>query len=212
MAMVLRNASAPRSAVKLTCHALPQRAQALAQFSPGSTSRTVANADDQIDSRQLVLMQAKRLADYPSNSIALDTTARNSNCHRQADARYAHFVGSRRHTKESIAETAPFGISRIKVRLAAQALPRGKRQLLGGRRGVASRAPAQSVGPPIERLRNELSAALGATAGENGATILRSHAGPETVRASTPHFARLIGALHSMAPSMVRGFSKGRQG
>ena len=53
---------------------------------------------------------------------------------------------------------------------------------------------------PVKRiLRDELSAALGATAGQNGAAVLGGHAGTEPVRARTPHFARLIGALHSMS-------------
>jgi hypothetical protein len=53
---------------------------------------------------------------------------------------------------------------------------------------------------PVKRiLWNELSAALGATAGQNGAAVLGCHACTEPVRARTPHFARLIGALHSMS-------------
>ena len=52
---------------------------------------------------------------------------------------------------------------------------------------------------PVKRfLWDELSAALGATAGQNGAAVLGGHACTEPVRARTPHFARLIGALHSM--------------
>jgi hypothetical protein len=47
-------------------------------------------------------------------------------------------------------------------------------------------------------LWNELSTALGATARQYGAAILCSHTCTEAVRARTPHFARLIGALHSM--------------
>jgi hypothetical protein len=47
-------------------------------------------------------------------------------------------------------------------------------------------------------LWNELSAALSAAACQYGAAILRSHTCPEPVGARTPHFARLIGALHSM--------------
>jgi hypothetical protein len=47
-------------------------------------------------------------------------------------------------------------------------------------------------------LWNELSAALSAAACQYGAAILRSHTCPEPVGARTPHFARLIGALHIM--------------
>ena len=47
-------------------------------------------------------------------------------------------------------------------------------------------------------LWNELSAALGAAACQYGAAILSSHTCTEPVRARPPHFARLIGALHSM--------------
>ena len=52
--------------------------------------------------------------------------------------------------------------------------------------------------PSIGDLWNQLSTALGTTASQNGTAILGSHAGPETVCACTPHFARLIGALHCM--------------
>jgi hypothetical protein len=52
--------------------------------------------------------------------------------------------------------------------------------------------------PSMDDLWDELSTTLGATAGQNGTAILGSHAGPETVCACTPHFARLIGALHCM--------------
>ena len=48
-------------------------------------------------------------------------------------------------------------------------------------------------------LWNELSTALGAAACQYGAAILSSHTCTEPVRARTPHFARLIGALHSMS-------------
>ena len=47
-------------------------------------------------------------------------------------------------------------------------------------------------------LWDELSTPLGATACQYGAAILCSHTCTEPVRARTPHFARLIGALHSM--------------
>jgi hypothetical protein len=47
-------------------------------------------------------------------------------------------------------------------------------------------------------LRDELSAALGATACQYSTAVLSSHTCTEPVRARTPHFARLIGALHSM--------------
>jgi hypothetical protein len=47
-------------------------------------------------------------------------------------------------------------------------------------------------------LWNELSTALGAAACQYGAAILCSHTCTEPVRARTPHFARLIGALHCM--------------
>jgi hypothetical protein len=77
--------------------------------------------------------------------------------------------------------------------------------------------PARSLGRVAARntrrgfchaLGDELSTALGATAGQYGAAILRSHTCTEPVRARTPHFARLIGALHSMGSVDVPQASK----
>jgi hypothetical protein len=60
---------------------------------------------------------------------------------------------------------------------------------------VAARNKRRGV---CHALWNELSTALGATTCQYGAAILRSHTCTEPVRARPPHFARLIGALHSM--------------
>lgn len=45
-------------------------------------------------------------------------------------------------------------------------------------------------------LRAELGAALGATTGQQLATLLGGHAGTETVRAGAADFAGLVGTLH----------------
>jgi hypothetical protein len=49
----------------------------------------------------------------------LDTTTGNSNRNGQAETRAAGLILNSRHAKESIAESAAFGVSGIEVRLTA---------------------------------------------------------------------------------------------
>jgi hypothetical protein len=65
-----------------------------------------------------VLMQAKRLADYPSKPVALDTTPGDSDRNGQAETRTAHFILDSGHAKESISESAASCVGGIEVRLA----------------------------------------------------------------------------------------------
>ena len=88
-----------------------------------------------------MLVYAKRLADYPSNPVALDTTTGNSNCNGQAETRGAGLILSSGHAKESIAESAALRVGGIEFRLTAYPLLRGKRQPLAGR-AVAGQATA----------------------------------------------------------------------
>jgi hypothetical protein len=62
-------------------------------------------------------MQAKRLADYPSNPVTFDTAACRPNGNGEAQARPALVVPDSGHAKESIAKPSATCISRIKVRL-----------------------------------------------------------------------------------------------
>jgi hypothetical protein len=122
-----------------TRNALPQRNQVLVKLRPCSVARTAARADNQIDSRQLVLVKAKRLADYPSNPVPLDTAARRPNRHGKAEPRPAFVVPECRHAKESIAKPSAARIGRIEVRLTTQTLLRGEGKPVSGR-AVASQA------------------------------------------------------------------------
>jgi len=64
-----------------------------------------------------VLMQAKRLADYPSKPVTLDTTTGDSNRNGQAKTRTASIVLDSGHAKESISEAAASCVGGIEVRL-----------------------------------------------------------------------------------------------
>ena len=62
-------------------------------------------------------MQAKRLADYPSKPVTLDTTTGDSNGNGQAKTRTASIVLDSGHAKESISESAASCVGGIEVRL-----------------------------------------------------------------------------------------------
>jgi hypothetical protein len=210
----------------LLFHFFPERYEARVQFRSWCIFRPAARADDQIDGRQLVLVQSERLADDPADTVALDTTARGTNRNRKTETRPTLVVPERSHTKESITKPTPASVCRIKVRLATQAPLRGEskpcwgRAVAGQGASVLSRRVLPTGAPGAEHaargtqpgrvaarnngrgfchaLWDELSTPLGATACQYGAAILCSHTCTEAVRARTPHFARLIGALHSM--------------
>ena len=88
-------------------------------------------------------------------------------------------------------------------------LPRGMQPLVHSAQPecVAARNKRRGF---CHALWNELSTALGAAACQYGAAILRSHTCTEPVGARPPHFARLIGALHSM--DSVDGPGVGKKG
>jgi hypothetical protein len=175
-----------------------------------------------------MLVQSERLADDPADAVALDTAARGTDRNGKAETRPTFVVPERCHTKESVAKLTSTSIGRIKVRFATQAPLRGESKpcwgrAVGGQGANVLWASVLSTGTPQSGARsrvhsaqpervaarnkrrgcchalwNELSAALGAAACQYGAAILSSHTCTEPVRARTPHFARLIGALHSM--------------
>src|SRR3954469_3560519 len=101
----------------------------------------MAQADDQVDSGQFVLVQAKRLADYPSKPVTLDTTTGDSNRNGQSKAWTAHIVLDSGHAKESISESAASCVSGIEVPLATDPLLCGKRQPFVGRAVAGQAAP-----------------------------------------------------------------------
>ncbi len=131
-------------------------------------------------------MKAERLTDHPSDAVTLNATAGSLHRHGEAESRPALVIGDRGHAEESIAESPPVLVSRLEFRLATQAPCRGKRE------------PPDCGGHAIagQALRDKLLAALGAAPGQDGSAILRRHASTEAMRARTPHFARLVGALH----------------
>jgi hypothetical protein len=237
----------------LLFHFCPERNEARVQFRRWGIFSPVARADDEIDARQLVLVQSEGLADDPADTVTFDTTACSTNRDGETETWPTLVVPERSHTKESVAKPTTASVRRIKVRLATQAplrgeskpcwgraiagqgrivllaracnygrhAPRHKDAYATGEDAAAARRPVPAVARPSVRpevhgaqpdrvaahnerrgfchaLWNELSTALGATACQYGAAILRSHTCTEPVRARPPHFARLIGALHSM--------------
>jgi hypothetical protein len=76
-----------------------------------------ACADNQVNGRQLMLMQSERLADDTADPVALDTAARSTDCDGETETRPAFIVPHRSHAKESIAKPSPARVGRIKVRL-----------------------------------------------------------------------------------------------
>jgi hypothetical protein len=103
------------------------------EFGSRGIPRTVAGADDQVDGRQLVLMQTERLADDPANTVALDATAGDTNRDGEPETRPTLFVPKRSHAKESIAKPLSARVDRFEVRFATQASLRGESQPCWGR-------------------------------------------------------------------------------
>lgn len=187
------------------------------QFRPRGGLRLLSRAHDHIHAGQLVLVQAERLADDPPELVTLDSAARRAYRNGQAESRPTFVVPRCRHTKKSITEPPAPRVGCIKIRFSAQAFLRGECEPLWSR-AVAGQAILSSVDGDLgvsgeyyarrkvacgsnrgdHTLRDELATALGAATSQYGAAILGSHTCTEPVRARTPHFARLIGALHRM--------------
>ena len=79
--------------------------------------RRAADADNQVNGRQLVLMQAERLADDAADAVARDAAARSTHGDCETEARPAFIVPDRSHAKEAIAKPSATRIGRIKIRL-----------------------------------------------------------------------------------------------
>jgi hypothetical protein len=62
-------------------------------------------------------MQAKRLADYPSKPVTLDTTTGNSYRNGQAETWHPGIILDGGHSKESVAESAAPSVGGIEVGL-----------------------------------------------------------------------------------------------
>ena len=101
----------------LLVHFFPERNEARVQFGRGCIFSLGSCADNQVDGRQLMLMQSERLADDTADPVALDTTACSTNCDGETETRPALIVPDRSHAKESIAKPSAARIGRIKVRL-----------------------------------------------------------------------------------------------
>ena len=105
----------------LLFHFFPERDEARVQFGSQGFFGPAACADDQIDARQLMLMQSERFADDPSDTVTFYTTARSANRNGETETRPTLVVPERSHTEESIAKPSTASVGRIKVRLATQA-------------------------------------------------------------------------------------------
>ena len=135
------------------------------------------------------------------------TTPGNSNGNGQAEAWLPFIILDSGHAKESIAQAAT---------------SRGKRHRSSDLCGVAFCAGSVSLlraalspvkrPPSMDDLWNELSTALGATAGQNGTAILGSHAGPKScVRHAALCSVDRCASLHGLRRWSV-GSQKGREG
>lgn len=181
-------------------HPLPERLQARPQLGGCGIPRPVPGADDDIDGRQLVLMQPERFANDPADAVALHAAARGANRNGETKTRPALVIPEQNHAEKSIAKSPSARVERFEVRLAAQAPLRGKGKPWPGRAVAGQVSPLCRKRWPVPRscLRDEFSAALGATTRQHPSAALRSHASAEPMCALTPHFARLIGALHTV--------------
>lgn len=103
------------------------------QFNPRCIFRPASCVDNEVDARQLVLVQSERFSDDPPDAVAFDAAARGTNRDGKTETRPPLVIPERSHTKESIAKPTPTGVGRIKVRLAAQAPLRGKSKPCWGR-------------------------------------------------------------------------------
>lgn len=107
-------------------HPVPECLQARPQLGGCGIPRPVPGADDDIDGRQLVLMQPERFANDPADAVALHAAARGANRDGKTKTRPALVVPEQNHTEKSIAKSPSARVDRFEVRLAAQAPLRGK--------------------------------------------------------------------------------------
>jgi len=144
----------------LLFHFIPERNEARAQFRPRCIFSPVARAHDQVDTRQLMLVQSERLADDAADTVAFDTAAGGTNRNGKTETRPTLVVQERGHTKESIAKPAPASVGRIKVRLATQPPLRGKSKpcwgrAVAGQGGIVLSISVLAMGTPQRRVSNQ---------------------------------------------------------
>jgi hypothetical protein len=143
----------------LLFHFIPERDEARVQFRFRCIFSPVARAHDQVDTRQLMLVQPERLADDPADTVALDTAAGGTNRNGKTETRPTLVVQERSHTKESIAKASPASVGRIKVRLATQPPLRGKSKpcwgrAVAGQGAIVLSTSVLSMGTPQPRASN----------------------------------------------------------
>jgi hypothetical protein len=86
----------------LLSHFLPQLCKTGAQLGPRCVFGPTSRAHDQIDTRQLVLMQTERLTDEPAQAVTPHAPARGANRNRKTETRATLVIQERSHAKESI--------------------------------------------------------------------------------------------------------------
>jgi hypothetical protein len=133
--------SGSRQLGALVRHFFPEHRQTCMELGARGIFGPGARTHDQIDARQLMLMQSKRFADDPPDTVALDAAARGSNRDGKPETRPALVVPERSHAEESIAKTPPARVGSFEVRLATKAPLRGECEPSWGR-AVAGQAQA----------------------------------------------------------------------
>jgi hypothetical protein len=135
-------------------------------------------------------MQPERFANGTANSIAFHPGTRHLDRHCKPKARPCSLVAAHRDAEQGIPEASAARLDGDEVKLAADATLR--RQSVTR---VIGRARNQG-----QRLRNELSAALGTAPAQHEATAFGRHARAKSVRAVAAHLAGLISAFHDHGP------------
>jgi hypothetical protein len=100
-----------------------------------AVSRPMAGVDDDVDRRQLLLMQPKGLARQSFDPIATHRIADGARADGQAEARVTEGVRTREDGERAINGPSSFSINRIEVRLAVQALFERQSLRRSGQRG-----------------------------------------------------------------------------
>ena len=88
------------------------------QLAPWRILRPATCTHDQIDARQLMLMQPERFADHPADPVALHTTACDTNRNSETQTRASLVIQECGHAKESITKPPPVCVGCIEIRLA----------------------------------------------------------------------------------------------
>lgn len=123
-------------------------------------ARGRARADHQVDRRERVLVQSKRLTHESTEPVALDRASRRLLRDGKPEARRAGTAFVHDDREVCISQSAPVCVDRVELRLAAQAPLSRKRQTLAGGAALAQSAirervscdPSRGAGPgPYDR-------------------------------------------------------------